>query len=164
MKYLLDSNTFIQASGEYYGMAICPAYWEWLIRANNEDKIESLEMVKAELLKGNDELSDWVKDNSSIFIPESDVAIQEAFGSVAACVMSLTHMNAGVHEEFLAGADPWLIAAAMAKGYTVVTQEALKPDNIKRKIHIPNICKMMSVPYMNTFEMLNTLKAEFILP
>ncbi|GAA3931240.1 DUF4411 family protein [Litoribacillus peritrichatus] len=164
MKYLLDANTFIEAKGRYYGMTICPAYWEWLLKAHKKQEIISISMVKDELLKGRDELSEWVEENSQIFMPESSEDIQASFGaSVAPAVYDMNHMKAGTHEEFMSGADPWLIATAMATGATVVTQEVYKPD-IKKKIHIPNVCKLLGVPYMNTFEMLHELEAEFVLP
>ena len=164
MKYLLDTNTFIEAKGRYYGMAICPAYWEWLLQAHEKQEIVSIDMVKDELANGNDELTQWVKDNSQIFISESDTEIQTCFGTqVVPTVDGMAHMKDGTHAEFLSGADPWLIATAMATGATIVTQEVYKPD-IKRKIHIPNVCKLLEVPYMNTFEMLHDLEAKFVLP
>ncbi len=163
MKYLLDANTFIEAKGRYYGMGICPAYWDWLLKAHEKQDIVSIQMVKVELVRGNDELSEWVKDNSHIFIPESDEKIQTAFRIVVQKVYKMHHMKQGTHEEFLGGADPWLIATAMATGATIVTQEVYKPD-IKKKIHIPNVCKLLNVSYLNTFEMLHELEAKFVLP
>lgn len=164
MKYLLDANTFIEAKGRYYGMAICPAYWQWLLKAHAKQEIISIEMVKDELAAGNDELAQWVKDNSQIFIPEEEQAIQECFGAhVAPTVYGMTTMKDGTHAEFMSGADPWLIATAMVTGSIIVTQEVYKPD-VKKKIHIPNVCELLGVPYMNTFEMLYALKAEFVLP
>ncbi|RCW90405.1 DUF4411 family protein [Marinomonas foliarum] len=164
MKYLLDANTFIEAKGRYYSMTICPAYWQWLLQAHEKQEIESIKMVKDELENGNDELAQWVKDNSQIFISESDAAIQTCFATqVAPTVYSMTHMKDGTHAEFMSGADPWLIATAMATGATIVTQEVYKPD-IKKKIHIPNVCESLGVHYMNTFEMLHDLQAEFVLP
>ncbi|HIF9096013.1 TPA: DUF4411 family protein [Photobacterium damselae] len=59
--------------------------------------------------------------------------------------------------------QPSYICNAMSLGATVVTQEVYKPD-IKKKIHIPNVCKILDVPYMNTFQMLHELQARFVLP
>lgn len=165
MNYLLDANTFIEAKGRYYGMSICPAYWDWLLKTHEKQQILSIEMVKAELTTGNDQLAQWVKDHSEIFISEGAQEIQTYFGSIVAPqVYSMTYMKDGTHAEFMSGADPWLIATALATGSTIVTQEILKPSNIKKKIHIPNVCEMLGVPYMNTFEMLHELEAEFVLP
>ncbi|KPZ70241.1 hypothetical protein AN944_02313 [Shewanella sp. P1-14-1] len=163
MKFLLDANTFIEAKGRYYGMTICPAYWEWLLKAHEKGEIISIEMVKDELLNGNDLLEEWVRNNQHIFMPESDSQIQTNFGVVVQTVFGMTQMKQGTHEEFMSGADPWLIATAMTTGATIVTQEVYKRD-IKKKIHIPNVCEILGVKYMNTFEMLHELQAEFVLP
>lgn len=163
MTFLLDANTFIEAKGRYYGMSICPAYWDLLLRAHERGRIISIDMVKQELTSGNDELADWVKDNNHIFIPETDLEIQKLFtDAVLPTVYGMSHMKPGTHEEFLSGADPWLIATAMYKRATIVTQEVYKPD-IKKKIHIPNVCEMLDVAYMDTFDMLYSLEAEFVL-
>ncbi|HIF9106269.1 TPA: DUF4411 family protein [Photobacterium damselae] len=164
MKYLLDANTFIEAKGRYYGMNICPAYWEWLLQAHSKQEIVSIEMIKQELLSGHDELAHWAKNHSHIFMSESAIDIQHHFqNDVLPAIYGMDNMKAGSHDDFLSGADPWLIATAMSLGATVVTQEVYKPD-IKKKIHIPNVCKILNVPYMNTFQMLHELQARFVLP
>ncbi len=66
-------------------------------------------------------------------------------------------------EDFLSGADPWLIAKAMTTGATVVTHEVLNYD-AKRKFIIPNICEQLDIPFLNTFELLHRLEAKFVLP
>jgi hypothetical protein len=145
-------------------MSICPAYWEWLLKAHEKQEVISIDLVRQELTKGDDELSVWVGENPQIFIPEDSEEIQTCFAeSVVPAVYGMTQMKAGTHEEFMRGADPWLIATAMATGATVVTQEVFKRDILK-KIHIPNVCELMGIPYMNTFEMLSELEAEFVLP
>lgn len=30
MRYLLDTNVFIQARNLHYGFDFCPAFWDWL--------------------------------------------------------------------------------------------------------------------------------------
>ncbi|WP_224788866.1 DUF4411 family protein [Pandoraea terrae] len=59
-------------------------------------------------------------------------------------------------------ADPWLIAKAIASDATVVTHESLNHD-VRRKFLIPNLCQHLGVPFMNTFQMLHTLDAQFVL-
>ncbi len=163
MKYLLDANTFIEANNRYYGMAICPAYWQWILKSNAENEVSSIEFVKNELVHYGDEVSDWVKENDHLFTPESDEETQTAFQKVLNYVMSMTDMKKGSHEEFLSGADPWLIAKAMVTGATIVTHEQYKLG-IKRKILIPNVCKELHVKCIDTFELLHDLDAQFILP
>ncbi len=164
MRYLLDSNTLIEAKNRYYHMAICPGYWQWILHKNQTREIGSITMIADELLRGDDELRDWAADHAGIFVPITDAPTQEAFATVAAQVAAQSpRMKVGALEDFLSGADPWLIAKAMVTGAAVVTHEAFNPD-VKRKFLIPNVCRHFGVQVLNTFELLHTLKAEFVLP
>jgi len=161
--YLLDANTFIQAHRTYYHMQICPGYWDWLELQFSQGNIISIDYIQQELIDGNDELAGWAKDRSGLFTEISDNRTQECFGEVASHVMTLDHMRPGTREEFLDCADPWLVAKAKTlPDCTVVTHETFDP-NIRKKIKLPNICHDFQVPYINTFELLNELKAVFVL-
>ncbi|MFV0595347.1 DUF4411 family protein [Shewanella sp.] len=162
MKYLLDSNTFIEAKNRYYSMTICPGYWEWILSSNVLHGVASIEFVKDELVRGNDELAEWVKEHCRIFYAQDDAQTQAAFGVVVDCVMALESMRPGAKEEFLSGADPWLIAKAMVTGATIVTHEVFN-NSIRKKVLIPNICKIFGVNCINTFELLHNLEAEFVM-
>jgi len=163
MTYLLDANTLIDAKNRYYQMHFCPGFWVWVLHHSATGTIASVKSIDAELRKGNDSLADWAKTNAAIFLEESDVATQTAFGEIATHVAAqVATMKAGALEEFLDCADPWLIAKARAIGATVVTQERLDLKN-RKKFLIPNVCKHFDVPYMDTFELLNQLEAEFVL-
>ncbi|RMO85586.1 hypothetical protein ALQ32_03844 [Pseudomonas syringae pv. tagetis] len=163
MKFLLDSNTLIEAKNRYYGMTICPAYWQWLLLKNQAFFLASIGPVKDELTKGHDELADWAKENSTFFQSISDEETQAEFVKVATLVAQTQGMKTGAMEDFLKGADPWLIARALTSGATVVTHEVRNLD-AKRKFIIPNLCEQLNVPYMNTFELLHHLNAIFVLP
>ncbi|AXM97590.1 DUF4411 family protein [Pseudomonas plecoglossicida] len=163
MKHLLDANTFIEAKNRYYGMKICPAFWQWLLNQNQALELGSITSVMEELAKGNDELAEWTTKNRAFFHSVSDEQTQTAYTRIAAHISEQApKMKAGALDEFLSGADPWLIAKAISTGATVVTHEVLNLD-VKRKFIIPNICENFSVPYMNTFELLHRLEAKFVL-
>ena len=163
MKYLLDANTLIEAKNRYYQMSICPGYWDWLRKTNQTGDVVSIRSVRDELKRGNDALADWAKDHAPLFLEESDPATQAAFAEVAQHVANNTaQMKAGALDEFLSGADPWLIAKAMTMSATVVTHEQLNLA-ARRKFLIPNICQHFGVPFMDTFELLNALEARFVL-
>ncbi|MFM0499682.1 DUF4411 family protein [Paraburkholderia caffeinilytica] len=164
MKYLLDSNTLIEAKNRYYRMGFCPAYWQWILAKNRSQDVSSITMIADELARGNDELKDWASGNKGMFLPVTDTLTQEAFGRIAAWVsVRSSEMKPGALQDFLSGADPWLIAKAMASGATVVTHESYNAD-AKKKFLIPNVCQQFNVPYMNTFDLLHTLNAQFVLP
>jgi len=42
MKYLLDANVFMAANNLHYGLDFCPAFWDWLIAGNGQQKVFSL--------------------------------------------------------------------------------------------------------------------------
>jgi len=77
-------------------------------------------------------------------------------------VSNALQMKAGAIEEFLGGADPWLIAKAITINATVVTHEQLNLA-ARRKFLIPNVCQHFGMPFMDTFELLNALEARFVL-
>lgn len=161
--YLLDANTLIEAKNRYYSMAVCPAYWEWIIQKHEALEVASISLVAEELRRGNDELAQWVATNSALFIDVSDAPTQNAFAAVAGMLVGAApKMKAGALEDFLAGADPWLIAKAVATNAVVVTHEVFNPD-IKRKFSIPNVCAEFGVRWINTFELLQALDAKFVL-
>ncbi|MCH7580811.1 MAG: DUF4411 family protein [Chloroflexi bacterium] len=57
MAYLLDANVFMQASNLHYGFDFCPAFWNWLIEANEQGQLYSIGRVSDEIAAGDDELS-----------------------------------------------------------------------------------------------------------
>ena len=67
MPYLLDSNTFIQAKNQYYAFNVCPAYWDWLLQANQKKLVFSVSKVQEELVGGNDSLAQWAQLQSADF-------------------------------------------------------------------------------------------------
>lgn len=158
--FLLDANTYIQAKNQYYDMTFCPAYWECLDREFAKGNLASVIEVYNELKESGDELADWVKARKVQFIPINSENIQREFAKVATYVASHEKYKPASVDQFLAGADPWIIAAAKVNGATVVTQESLVDANSK-KVKIPNICKQFNVRYITTFEMLRQLNAQF---
>ncbi len=164
MIYLLDANTLIEAKNRYYRMTVCPAYWSWVQRSQGAGIVSSIDFVGEELKRGNDELAEWAKGQADLFLPVSDDDTQQAFGDVVAHVAAQAgEMKPGALEEFLSGADPWLIAKAIAlKDAVVVTHEQFNPQ-IKRKFSIPNVCQHFGVQWIDTFELLSRTDARFVL-
>jgi hypothetical protein len=98
-----------------------------------------------------------------LHLDESDQATQTAFSQVAMHVASnAPKMKAGAIDEFMGGADPWLIAKAMTINATVVTHEQLNLA-ARRKFLIPNVFQHFGVRCVDTFELLNALEARFVL-
>lgn len=162
MKYLLDSNTYIQAKNLYYDMEFCPAYWDWLDLQYSLGILGSICSVYNELASYGDELTEWVKGRKNHFIAETDDETQAKYIEVVQHVVELENKNPENVANFLDKADPWLIAKAAVTGATIVTHERLDPPNSK-KVKIPNICKEFGVDCTSTYQLLSQLKARFVL-
>jgi len=160
--YLLDSNIFIEAKNRYYGMDFCPAFWDFLDDQINKTNIVSIAYVYTELTKGNDGLSQWIKNrkDSGFFLSNEDEETQRELSEIVQYVSN--NYSQEEANRFLNVADPWLIAKAKVLEATLITQEVLAPSNTK-KVKIPNICQKFGVNFSTPFEMLRSLDAKFVL-
>lgn len=163
MDYLLDTNIFIEAKRRYYGMDICPGFWEWLDQAQTRGIVASVTPVCDELRDGNDELAEWAKGRSHTgwFFSVDDATTQQHYAEIVRYVHGLPFTQAA-RDEFLRVADPWLIAKARAINATVVTHEAFDPY-IRRKILIPNVCRNFGLTCLDTFDLLRADTVSFVL-
>lgn len=159
-RYLLDANIFIQAKNLHYGFDFCPAFWNWLERMNQAQKVASIEKVKNELLAIDDELSDWVRIQENAFFLSPDDGIVPSLSEVSQWANQQNFDQSAV-SEFLNAADYWLVAHAKAHGGIIVTHEI--PSEGVRKIKIPNACIGLNIECITPYEMLRKENARFVL-
>ena len=105
-------------------MDICPAYWDWLDWQFQLGLVASIQMIGKELKDGNDELAEWAKARPEHFVDYDDTETQTVFSEIVQSIVAGDY-NAGNCDNFLAKADPWIIAKAKTLGATVVTHESL---------------------------------------
>lgn len=160
--YYLDANTFIEAKNRYYHMDVCPGYWQWILDSYAGGSVGSIKMVFDELVRGNDDLASWARQNEDLFFPVDAPEVQAVMADVSSFVVGIPDLKPNAVPEFLSGADPWLVSMASANGGVVVTHEMPNPE-AKRKIFLPDICEHFGVPYMNTFDLLLRKEAKFVL-
>ena len=160
MAYLLDANVFIQAKNLHYGLDFCPAFWEWLIENNGAGKVFSIEKVGDEIAAGADELSEWAAARGDGFFLKPDAVILPVLGTVSAWANGQNYEPAAINT-FLQVADYFLVAQALAHGYTVVTHEVASPST--KKIKIPNACIGLNIKAITPYQMLRIEHARFIL-
>ncbi|MGE9882722.1 DUF4411 family protein [Bariatricus sp. SGI.161] len=58
-KFLIDANTLMTASRFFYAYDLVPSFWETFEDEIKAGNIVLLDMVKAEIDKGEDELKQW---------------------------------------------------------------------------------------------------------
>lgn len=160
MTYLLDANVFIQAKNLHYGLDFCPAFWEWMIETNASGKVFSIDKVADEIAAGDDELTDWMRQQDKSLFIKTDAKTAAQFGKISTWATQQQYEPAAVNT-FLQVADFYLVAHALAGEHTVVTHEV--PANSTKRIKIPNACIGMDIRFMTPYEMLRIEKAKFIL-
>lgn len=163
-KFLIDSNSLMAPYRRYYAFDLIPSYWTELSKHTESGRLILLDIVKDEIDKGADDLTNWVGEQSGFEIcnhvtPEIINKYQEILQYVQSC---------GLYKEqalqtWAPGniADPWLIAAAAVNGYTIITDEApsggLSPKNPNRNAKIPDVAKAFEVKTANLFYMMRQL-------
>lgn len=160
-KYIIDSNAFIEAKNRYYGFEICPGYWDLLEKAFNNDIISLVQPVYKELIHTDDKLSKWVKQFSQKVV-KSDTDTQLSFIEVVNYIED-NYSSSKYKPDFLAKADPWIIAEALKANSTVVTHEVYIDNKNSPKIKIPNICEHFEIRVIDVFRLINELDERFIL-
>ena len=171
MAYVVDSNGFIQADNLYYSRDFCPAYWDWLQAEGQAGRVISIDRVYTEIQAKQDDLAQWVSrpEVRGLFLPSGDAATVAVFRRIVDWVQSRQrndgsqfYRNAARNDFFGGGADPDLIAYALAHGHTVVTAEGNNPAN-RSKVLIPVVCDGLDVEWVSIFDLLRREQARFVL-
>ena len=158
--FVLDSSIFIEAKKRYYAFDIVPTFWEKLAELAKEGKLCSIDRVRNELTKKDDELKQWIKNSfDSYFHSTSDDTILMFYRELMEWSSSNKQFNEEAKREFATAdiADAWLIAYAKVNNCIVATEERLNL-NKKSKILIPNVCNEFKIEYVDTFQMLRQLE------
>jgi len=162
--FVLDANVFIEAARRYYAFDLAPKFWQSLAHHATNGRIESIDRIGQELLRGSDDLAKWAKSRfSNAFACTDDEDVLHAYRDIINWVTGQSQFLQAAKADFATSPDGWLVAYARAKGRVLVTQEVLDP-NIRRKVPIPNICRApnVNVSFINTFEMLRKLGVRWV--
>ena len=160
MKYLLDSNIFINAKRIHYGFDFCPGFWDWIELKNKSGIIFSIEKVYDEITSSDDNLSDWAKKKGNALFLKPDDDLYFSFEPISSWLYSKTYRQTAIND-FLSSADHYLVAHALAKGYVVVSNEV--PSGKSKSVKIPDVCNGVGVKCIKTHELLRMENARFIL-
>ena len=161
--YVLDANVFIEAARRYYAFDVAPAFWTSLVHHAAQSRIQSIDKIKEELERGNDELADWIKigNMSDAFASTDQEDVINIFSEMMRWVQGTAQFYDAAKAQFASGVDGWLVAYAKAKNCIVVTHEEYHPD-AKNRVPIPNVCRAFDVRSVDTFQMLRDLGVRFM--
>jgi len=159
--YLLDTSVFIEANQRWYPFDIAPGFWEALLRYAKEGRLASIDRVRDELIRGNDQLSTWAKHHcEGLFLLTCTADVIECYRDVMQWIAVQTQYLERAKQQFADQADGWLVAYAKVMGWTIVTDEQFNA-NSRARIPLPNVCVPFRVPYINTINMLRSLGVRF---
>ncbi len=148
--YCFDSSVLMQIA-EDYPPDIFPTLWSQLEELIKKGVVHSVHEVLAEIEAGNDDLCDWAKRNSGLFI-SLELHHQQRAQEIVVAHPTLVDASRQTPQ-----ADPFIIAHSLIDGCVVVTKENAAQPNQKRK-KIPDVCAKEGAEYIND---LNTLFREF---
>ncbi|AWN18760.1 MULTISPECIES: DUF4411 family protein [Streptococcus] len=151
MKYLLDSNIYINFYDRYYRKEFFPSFWQKLPKLLNENVIIP-KIVVSENYQ-NEAFKAWLSENyNKDLLDHRDYAQEwgEVLEHIQTCGFykqeALIADKGWAHEKI---ADPWLIAISKEEGYTVVTSEQpvtnLNQGRPSRNAKIPDVCHQLNV-------------------
>lgn len=162
--FLIDTNSLITPHLNFYPFDFAPGFWSQMGLHIENGSILILDMVKAEILQGNDRLKEWMESlNIGMLI---DHRTPEILAQYSAVLQSLqnnpVYKNSALAEWSRATvADPWLIAAAVVHQCTIITFEThnggLNPNTPSKVAKIPDISDAFHVKTQNLYYMMRSL-------
>jgi hypothetical protein len=159
-RYLIDANVFIQAKNFHYRFGFCQAFWQWLFEGHDAGLIFSIAKVRQELNDGNDDdpVKQWANQlPDTFFIADThDNKVMQAYGQVMQWNVGNDHYRQQAKDEFARfdKADAFLIAAAKAHGFTIVTHELGRPES-KRRVLIPDAADAFNIKSIMIYDLLS---------
>ena len=143
--YVIDTCSLTELRRTYPKKGF-PHVWQLADRLAADGRLLSVEEVVIELAAYDDEISEWAASHESIFLPLSD-DVQMAAKAILAKYPNLIDVK-----KRKSSADPFVVAVALVRNATVVTQE--KASGGPGKVKIPDVCKGLGVPCTPLLQML----------
>ena len=133
-----------------------------------QDNISVMDVVRDEILKGGDKLTEWIMAIEGInILDRRDPKILESYIRVLKFIQDSPFYNDKALRVWsdASVADPWLIAAASAYGYVIVTIESgagkINPKTPSGRPKIPDIARIMGVRCENLFYFIRKTGIQF---
>lgn len=163
-KFLIDSNSFIQPYNSFYPFDFAEKFWEQMENNIQNGSIAILDMIKEEINKGKDSLTEWINEiNIAEEIDHRNSQIITNYKKVLESIQTDSCYKVTALENWSQEhvADAWLIATAIANGYTIITFEEKQKiihGNIYKNAKIPNIAEKFNVKVENLYYLMRALK------
>lgn len=135
--YCIDTSTIIDAGERYYPIDVFPGFWERLDGLIVAGRLKAPETLIDELQGKDDDWREWVYERREAMIWDIEPDIQHAMSAVMPVYAANTKNLDSVK------GDPFFVAAAMARGASLITSEQPRRGGVK----IPKVCDALGVTW-----------------
>jgi hypothetical protein len=142
--YSFDTSSLINGRRDLLPPGTFPTLWANIEEMIVDGSIRSVDLVRDELSKREDEVYVWAKTQIGLFVPLT-TDVQASVREVLSAHERILGIGSG-----RSGADPFVIALARVHSGVVVTEETLSRNLSKPKI--PDVCDAMGVRRLNLLE------------
>ncbi len=143
--YCIDTSALIDLWKDPYPPDVFPAIWKDLDELIDKGLLVAPGVVYDELSARDDDLLRWAKEHKQMFHELNEFETKKVIEIMKRYPKWVDHYK---EKEV---ADPFIIALALGKGWTVVTSE--KPNLNPEKPKIPDVCKEYNVNCINLLEL-----------
>jgi hypothetical protein len=161
--YCFDTSALFDAGIRWYPPDFFPSFWNRLEELVENDRLKIPTLVAYEATKKTHSVAKWV-NKIKIKHPEAfvdlDKKTQEVLKNISTKYPNWTAKGRN-------RADPFVVATAIAQGWTVVTGEhpsqslPISQPQKQHKLKIPNICDEFSVDWIGIPDLIKEEKWSF---
>jgi hypothetical protein len=145
--YCFDTSALIAAWDERYPTKFFPKFWKHIEKLRDDNRFRLPEAVFDETAKGSGDLHKWLGNEKAAIIG-FEPAIQQEAKDILKVHPRLVNASKGRNS-----ADPFVIATAKIKTFTVVTEEGMGSTG---KPKIPDVCQLRGVPCIGLIQLIET--------
>jgi hypothetical protein len=137
VRYSFDSSSLIAGADKWLPVEHFPSFWERMDALVAEDRVLISDEVVAELTRQGSSARAWCNRHPSTHVSIDE--IQAEARQVVAQFGELTKPGRG-------RADGWVVALAMKRKATVVTDEKPTGSKARKRPKIPDVCHEFGIP------------------
>lgn len=142
--YSFDTSAILNGRRDLFRPTVFQTLWVQIEGAIADGQIRSVDEVQRELARRDDDARQWADAQGDLFVP-LELPIQQS----AAQILNV-HPRLVSQGGRRSAADPFVIALAMVRNGTVVTEETARGNLTSPRI--PDVCGDLGVPCLNLME------------
>ncbi len=161
--FLVDTNSIVTPYKTFYPFDFAKNFWLQLQEKIENGNIIIMDIVRDELRKGDDELTDWINEFDKLILSRDNQSIVREYSNIINYIQQESCYNSKALMSWsdASVADAWLIAASIVYGYAIVTFEKpnknLNSDYPSKNAKIPDVARKFNVECCDIYHMMREL-------